>query len=121
MRLHPLLSLVPLTTAFPFPFSLLSFTHLQPRQCAPSTYCILVCNSPHFAGSCHEVCGPNGECRLIQSSTTNTVFSARTTCGPGVFLYDYKVCYNNATRLWVDQTGVEDMTGLRNYYGVNSK
>ena len=32
--------------------------------------------------------------------------------------YDYRVCYNNATRLWVDQTGIDDMTGLRTYYGV---
>lgn len=32
--------------------------------------------------------------------------------------YDYKVCYNNATRLWVDRTGISNLTSLRTYYGV---
>ena len=78
-------SVLPLATAFALP-SLPSF--LAPRQtCLPSQYCVLVCNAPHFAGTCNTVCGPNGECRLIQNGLNNNVFSARTTCGAGVYLW----------------------------------
>jgi len=85
------LSLLPFTTALP---SVLSFLAprdpslaLAPRQtCLPSQYCVLVCNAPHFAGTCNTVCGANGECRLIQNGLNNNVFSARTTCGTGVYL-----------------------------------
>lgn len=105
MKLLALLTLPLLVTALPEFLTVLTTTqkaiqtvtrtstkdlisiNLRPAAtCVPFQYCVLVCTAPNFNGTCNTVCGPNGECRLIQNGLNNNVFSARTTCGAGVYL-----------------------------------